>query len=64
MKSTPAQKPELQRDIRMAKIGRWLAQCALGMLLASPVVSRGETAVEAWVQRYGFDGAGSADTAT
>jgi len=64
MKTTPSVGPELERDIRMATISRWLAKCALGMLLAFPFLSHGETAVEAWVQRYGFGGVGSEDTAS
>jgi uncharacterized delta-60 repeat protein len=34
------------------------------MLFATGFVSHGETAVEAWVRRYGFEGNGSADSAS
>ena len=64
MKTSLALKNQLRDDRRTAWVRRCLNLFLLGMLFATGVVSHGETAVEAWVRRYSFEGIGAEDSAS
>ena len=64
MKTSLALKNQLRDDRRTAWVRRCLNLFFLGMLFATGVVSHGETAVEAWVRRYSFEGIGAKDSAS